>query len=118
VLTDCEGRLRDTASKKILVEVTLLKMIEARHAVSIDTVLKQVQQLRAEAAGGVAPAPTAAVAAAPKQSAPVRATVESVAVAAPAGEADLEQLWGKLVETVRQASPFVHTYFTEAHPVS
>ena len=49
VLTDCEGRLRDTASKKILVEVTLLKMIEARHAVSIDTVLKQVQQLRAEA---------------------------------------------------------------------
>src|SRR5580698_3595231 len=30
VLTDCEGRLRDTASKKILVEVTLLKMIEAR----------------------------------------------------------------------------------------
>ena len=52
VLTDCEGRLRDTASKKILIEVTLLKMIEARHAVSIDTVLKQVQRLRAEAAGG------------------------------------------------------------------
>ena len=51
VLTDCEGRLRDTASKKILLEVTLLKMIEARHAVSIDTVLKQVQQLRAEAGG-------------------------------------------------------------------
>jgi hypothetical protein len=33
--------LRDTASKKILVEVTLLKMIEARDAMSIDTVLKQ-----------------------------------------------------------------------------
>ena len=41
VLTDCEGRLRDTASKKILVEVTLLKMIEARDAMSIDTVLSR-----------------------------------------------------------------------------
>jgi DNA polymerase-3 subunit gamma/tau len=49
VLTDCEGRLRDTASKKILVEVALLKMIEARDAVSIDTVLKQIQQLRSGA---------------------------------------------------------------------
>src|ERR1035441_5268659 len=28
VLADCEGRLRDTASRKILLEVTLLKMIE------------------------------------------------------------------------------------------
>src|ERR1700722_4590186 len=46
VLTDCEGRLRDTSSKKILVEVALLKMIEARDAVSIDAVLKQIQQLR------------------------------------------------------------------------
>ena len=52
VLTDCEGRLRDATSRKILLEVTLLKMIEARNAVSIDTVLKQVQQLRAEAGGG------------------------------------------------------------------
>ena len=32
--------LRDAASKKILVEVALLKAIEARNAVSIDTVLQ------------------------------------------------------------------------------
>jgi len=121
VLTDCEGRLRDTASKKILVEVTLLKMIEARHAVSIDTVLKQVQQLRAEAAGGVpaAAAPRPAAATPPTKAAPVRATtVESVAAATPAGQTDLDQLWVKLVEAVGRASPFVRTYFTEAHPVS
>ena len=59
VLTECEGRLRDTASRKILLEVTLLKMIEARHAVGIDAVLRQLQQLRAEA-GGAAPTPAAA----------------------------------------------------------
>jgi DNA polymerase III subunit gamma/tau len=117
VLTDCEGRLRDTASKKILVEVTLLKMIEARHAVSIDTVLKQVQQLRAEAAAAAprqpAPAPTPTAKAAPS-----RTVAESVAAAAPVAQTELEQLWVRLVEAVGRASPFVRTYFTEAHPVS
>jgi DNA polymerase-3 subunit gamma/tau len=120
VLTDCEGRLRDTASKKILVEVTLLKMIQARHAVSIDVVLKQVQQLRAEAGAGapVAAAPRPPAPAPPAKAAPARAAAESVAVATPAGETDLEQLWASLVEAVGRASPFVRTYFTEAHPVS
>ena len=41
VLADAELRLRDAASKKILLEVTLLRSIEARNAVSIDAVLKQ-----------------------------------------------------------------------------
>src|SRR5207248_3322048 len=48
VLTDCEGRLRDAASKKILIEVALLKAMEARSAVSLDVVLKQLQNLRSE----------------------------------------------------------------------
>jgi len=125
VLADCEGRLRDTASRKILLEVTLLKMIEARHAVSIDTVLKQLQQLRAEA-GGVLPRPAAARAtggvaasATPSQAAarpPV--AVAATGHAAPAGGSELDQLWHKLVEAISQVSPFVRSYFIEAHPVS
>ena len=39
-LAEAELRLRDTASKKILVEVTLLKAIEASKAVSLDSVLR------------------------------------------------------------------------------
>src|SRR6185436_14639051 len=46
VLADAEMRLRDAASKKILVEVALLKAIESRNAVSLDSVLKQLQDLR------------------------------------------------------------------------
>src|ERR1039458_2664280 len=46
VLAEAEMRMRDAASKKILVEVALLKAIEARSAVSIDTLLKQLQGLR------------------------------------------------------------------------
>src|SRR6266576_1650291 len=48
VLADAEVCLRDAASKKILLEVTLLKAIEARSAVSLDFVLKQLHQLRGE----------------------------------------------------------------------
>jgi DNA polymerase-3 subunit gamma/tau len=129
VLTDCEGRLRDTTSKKILIEVTLLKMIEARHAVSIDTVLKQVAQLRAEA-GGAAPQPrpqpgqsAAPAAPQPKPGAVVpvaapRATEPIPAAAPVVADSALASLWNALVDAVGRASPFVRTYFTEAHPVS
>jgi DNA polymerase-3 subunit gamma/tau len=127
VLTDCEGRLRDATSRKILLEVTVLKMIEARNAVSIDTVLKQVQQLRAEAAGGAprkpvgsGPAPAAAAKPAPMAAAAV-APASSGPASAPAPAAhttNLTELWAQLVEAVGRASPFVRTYFVEAHPVS
>ncbi len=72
VLTESEGRLRDAASKKIFFEVALLKAIQAKNAVPIDTVLKKLQSLRtgggssglAATAQPVAP-PTAARASAP-----------------------------------------------------
>jgi DNA polymerase-3 subunit gamma/tau len=46
VLTEAESRLRDAASKKIFLEVALLRAIQARNAVSLDAVLKQLNQLR------------------------------------------------------------------------
>lgn len=77
VLADCESRLRDTTSKKILIEVSLLKAIQARNAIPVDTVLKQLQQLRAEAGASVAGLPSPSVvpaAAAAKTSAPANPT--------------------------------------------
>ncbi len=52
VLGDADLRLRDTTSKKILIEVALLRAIEARSALSLDTVLKQLEQLRAQSERG------------------------------------------------------------------
>ena len=46
VLADAELRLRDAASKKILLEITLLRAIEARSALPLDAILKQLNQLR------------------------------------------------------------------------
>ena len=60
VLADAELRLRDAASKKILLEVALLKAIEARNAISLDSVLKQLNQLRGGQGGAALAAPSTA----------------------------------------------------------
>jgi DNA polymerase-3 subunit gamma/tau len=132
VLSDAELRLRDTASKKILLEVTALKAIEARSAISIDSVLKQLNQLRgAQSSAGVSPAPSTAnnpsIAPAPR-SAPkapiasqenVAAPVQSAAAveAAPVSS-DLATLWAQLIEAVGRVSPFTRSYLVDANPVS
>jgi DNA polymerase-3 subunit gamma/tau len=130
VLTDAEGRLRDAASKKIFIEVALLKAIEARKAISIDAVLKQLQQLRGESGGSA----TAARPAETPRSTPVATSNSkptpspappSAAAAVPAntqiitaGGTDLAPLWRGLLEAVGRASPFTRGYLVEAHPVS
>ncbi|MCB1126340.1 MAG: hypothetical protein KDM81_07585, partial [Verrucomicrobiae bacterium] len=46
ILTESEGRLKEALSRKILLEVTLLKASEARNAMSLDTVLRELNALR------------------------------------------------------------------------
>ena len=147
VLAEAEMRLRDAASKKILIEVALLKAIEARAAVSVDAVLKQLQALhegrnldgvelpqpvpapvpgrkpfQAEAGAAHLAAQQSAVALAATEireqaPSPVPAPARRAEEGTPA-EADLEGLWARLVEAVGRASPFTRTYLLEAHPVS
>jgi DNA polymerase-3 subunit gamma/tau len=130
VLTDAEGRLRDAASKKIFIEVALLKAIQTRSAVSIDAVLKQLQQLRGEsgdpapAARPAEPPRSATVPAAPAKPAPPPAVSSAMEATPPAMQtipdapAHLASLWQDLLEAVGRASPFTRGYLVEAHPVS
>ncbi len=142
VFADAELRLRDAASKKILLEVSLLRAIEARSALSLDAVLKQLNQLRGQAVGGgagaapVAVAKAAAVptsapaftlreAAAPVAAKPVAKTVPPPVPVAPVASApavtppaDLTELWSRLVEAVGRVSQFTRSYLLEAHPVA
>ncbi len=145
VLGNAEMRLRDASSKKILVEVALLKAIQARQAVSIDKVLEQLEKMRADGSGPetasvtavpapaapaapkpfiakaettYAPAPPAAVASALREAAaPAAVPAAPATPGALAGE-ELEQFWTRLLEAVGRASPFTRTYLLEAHPVS
>jgi len=133
VLAEAEMRIRDAASKKILVEVALLKAIEARSAVSIDSLLKQLQSLR-EGKPGEAPSPSTPAAASPKparaatgavSSAPAQRAAATAAIheqpggtSPPAPPGDLAELWTRLLEAIGRASPFTRTYLVDAHPVS
>ncbi|MGC8742874.1 MAG: DNA polymerase III subunit gamma/tau [Verrucomicrobiia bacterium] len=49
-ISECENELRDAVSRKALVEVTLVKAIQERSAISADVLLKHLQRLREEAA--------------------------------------------------------------------
>jgi DNA polymerase-3 subunit gamma/tau len=145
VLTEAEGRLRDAASKKIFVEVVLLRAIQARNAVSIDAVLAKLQQLRGNSGGNsggnlgeTKPAVAASPAAASAKAQPARATVAEPSPAPPAkatqacidpatpavaataahGTVDLAGLWTSLVEAAGRASSFTRSYLIEAHPVA
>jgi len=124
VFADAELRLRDAASKKIMVEVVLLKAIEARNALPIDAVLKELNQLRG---GGNVPVITSipGAASAVRPAITKSHTAHQQAAAAPvalaetsAVSADLAGLWTKLVEAVSRVSPFIRAYLLEAGPVS
>ncbi len=131
VLTDSESRLREAASKKIFVEVALLKTIQAREAVQIDTVLKQLQKLRSEQPGPAikpqagppaTPVPAPAKTVSPPKPAAAAAAMTAVSptvVANPmGGDLDLTGLWQNVLEAVGRASPFTRSYLVEAQPLS
>ena len=127
VLTDSEIRLRDAASKKILLEVTLLKAIEARNTVSLDSILKRLNQLHNQGGANVPPAMVAgnapgipsATRPAPKaHTAHQETTAHALPAQIPAPSANLTELWGKLIEAVGRVSSFTRSYLVDAHPVS
>ncbi|MDP6794626.1 MAG: DNA polymerase III subunit gamma/tau [Verrucomicrobiota bacterium] len=122
VLTDCEGRLRLATSKKILIEVSLLKAAQAKSAIGIDEVLGQLQKLRGDEPASLAQAPPAAAPrSASKRSAPPKPAPKATAAQDPAKSADpvdLKGLWSQLAAAAAKASPFMQAYFQQAHAVS
>jgi DNA polymerase-3 subunit gamma/tau len=130
VLADYEGRLRDSASKRILVEIALLKAIEARQAVSLDDVLKQLLRLRGNEVGAAtaSPAPSSGSVGSDRSKPAGTHSRGSPAVVAPVATptvtnavanraADLAGLWRQVLDGVGRASPFAKSYLVEAHPI-
>ena len=118
VLTDCEGRLRLATSKKILIEVSLLKAAQSMSALGIDEVLGQLQKLRDNEQPSTGQAvPTAAPQPVAKSSAPTKPTPKPTP-AKPTEAFDFQLLWAQLVAAASKASPFMQTYFQQAHAVS
>lgn len=140
VLSECELQLREAASKKILIELALWKACQARHVVSLDAVLQQLQRLRAEAATNgpseVLSAPT------PQTFDTLRAAVQNQAASGAKNSAaqspssspkpainpapktnassssDLQSLWNQLIAEMRENRKALYSMFSMAFPVS
>ena len=137
VLTDCEIQLRNATSKKILVEVSLMKAIDSARAMSLNDVLDRLQELR-EAGGGEAleesrPRPEAAPvkklnveSAQQVTAAPIAETtldpkpqpepeldpqVKKESAPQPAPETDLQTIWSAMLDSL---GVFSRAYFQEA----
>ena len=48
ILAEAEARLRDASSKRIWVEVALMKAVQSRQSTSLDVVLRKLHQMRAD----------------------------------------------------------------------
>ena len=135
ILGEAELRLREVASKKILLEVTMLKAIEARNAVSLDSVLQQLKELRETNVPERVLLPSPGKPAVPPGPGPIRAEAVATAEVSLRSDAiaqevlapvlpvigappDLAEIWAKLLEGVGRVSQFTRSYLLEAHPVS
>ena len=118
VLTTAEGRLRDASARKIFLEVTLMKAIQARNSVSLDVVLRQLRQLRDAAPE---PAPAAAPSPLNPPNPPSPASPASPASPTPpttepaAATDDLAALWARVVAA---STPLTKTALQAGRPLS
>ena len=118
VLTDCEIQLRNAMSKKILVEVSLVKAIQVGSTISLNDVLNKLKKLQVEAGCEAAtPDAKSKIAGATNNSATApEAKVKSNTTAMESTvPANIPELW-----TVMMAGlgAFTKSYFAEAYPLS
>ena len=132
VLIDYEWRLRDAPSKRILLEIALLKAIEVRQSVPLDAVLRQLQALRdgqPQLPPAPAPQPSQPLASSSKATPAVLqdSPTPSTSIAPPhppppstptPPASDLGQLWQTVLDAIGRVRPFTRSYLLEAHPVS
>ena len=123
-LAATETRLRYALSKRIFLEIAMVKAIKAREMVGIDDVLRKLNELKKRLGAGTAPvAPAAsgpaktsrpaAIVPAPKPVAPPAAAGS----AAPVPSSLLDEAWAYAVEHVGKVAPMAKTYLVGARPL-
>ena len=123
VLTGAENKLRYTASKRILFEVTLIKASQAREAASIDVVLQKLNSLRGGAppTSGTASPVAAPAAARPAAAAPKHhedAVAEPPPVPAYGSEsAQVQAIWDYVHEHFGKAAPLGREFLNQGRPL-
>jgi len=107
-LTTAEDRLRRALSKRVFLEVALVRATKARQMTTLDSVLKKLNELKAglpaAVAGSIAPPPTTSN----------RPTAGSVTTAAAPSPAAVEKAWSYAMESLGKVSPLAKTYLVGA----
>jgi len=103
-LTAAEGRLRYALSKRVFLEIALVRAIKAREMVGIDGVLKKLNELKGHLGGSVTSAvPAAPVAVRPTPAAEATASATSV-----------EEAWAYAVEHLGKVTPLAKAHLVGA----
>jgi DNA polymerase-3 subunit gamma/tau len=143
-LTGVEGRLRYALSKRVLLEIALVKAIKSRGMIGLDGILRKLNELKQQSTdtgnvGGSSPtsAPTPPAPASTMPSSrppapvarPMPATSTQPAVSAPAttpstasasspiSQAALTEAWRHAADHLGRVNPLAKTYIASAHPV-
>jgi DNA polymerase-3 subunit gamma/tau len=109
-LAATEGKLRYALSKRILFEIAVVKAIKAREAVSLDALLKKLNELKG---AGVVAAVPAATGLTPSRARSVSAAETAVATTL----VSLSDAWAYAVEHLGKVTPLAKTYLVGARPL-
>jgi DNA polymerase-3 subunit gamma/tau len=112
-LAAAEGRLRYALSKRIYFEIALVRAIKAKEMVSLDGVLKKLNEMKAQLASGAVPAvsPPVVGAASPPRSAPASPAPVSIT------PASIDEAWAYALDHLGKAKPLAKSYFISAKPL-
>ena len=120
VFTDCEFQLRGASSKKILVEMSLMKAIDATRAVNLNDVLDKLKEMRNEGGDMELKEPVSALV----KKKPLEAKRDQVVSASSEDQrplevkskspmaSDLKVLWASMMDSL---GVFPRAYFQEAY---
>ena len=124
-LVSLQGQMRFALSRRTILEVSLIRCARAASSVSIDDILKQLNQLKAslgssppsQAPSSAPPTPPAPPAV--RETRPVSAPAPARAATAPDDElARLAGEWRDFVDKVSRYAPLAKSYLLDARPVA
>ncbi|HVM60776.1 MAG TPA: DNA polymerase III subunit gamma/tau [Verrucomicrobiae bacterium] len=126
-LSAAEGRLRYALSKRVFLEIALVKAVKAREMMGIDGVLKKLNELKGQVVIGASatslPVVSEARAGTTEVSKPAPAApqpqrpAETAPSVAAAGAASLEDAWAYAVEHLGKVTPLTRSYLVGTRPL-
>ncbi|MCG3150168.1 MAG: DNA polymerase III subunit gamma/tau [Verrucomicrobiae bacterium] len=112
-LAAAEGRLRYALSKRIYFEIALVRAIKARQMVSLDGVLKKLNELKSQIPGG----PTVGAASPPRPAPPENRGTQTVSTPVAPTPASIDDAWAYAVEHLHKVNALTKSYLVGARPL-